>query len=213
MNPLIAAADGSIPLAAAQGHGPPLAAAQVYGPNLAAAQAHGPPPTRPTADQPTTEAEAYFAKLAVWVQRMLAEALKTNSPGLNSKTFDGKAPFEIGALPIQAREGVEHSSSYKAPWSQDVARISLTSTRRYDGAREWDLALGGLLIAENARASTRERFFSSTALTENCCSQTSAALVAGCGELSMDAASPVPKRVPTLSPRTRGGAGGEVLRP
>ena len=51
---------------------------------LAAAQGHGSPPSPPAAGGSTAEVETYFKELAVWVQKVLAEAVKTKAPGLRS---------------------------------------------------------------------------------------------------------------------------------
>ena len=51
---------------------------------LAATQGHGSPPSPPAAGGSTAEVETYFKELAVWVQKVLAEAVKTKAPGLRS---------------------------------------------------------------------------------------------------------------------------------
>ena len=63
---------------------------------------------------------------------MLAEAAKTKAPGLRSKAFEGKAPHQFGALPIQAQDANEQSPAYKAPWSLENARIALTTIGRFE---------------------------------------------------------------------------------
>ena len=84
-------------LAAAQGHGPlPAKTAEqqdaTMAKTLAAAQGHDPPPSRPATDENVQEVEAYFTKLAVWVQRMVEQAVKTKAPGLRTTDFEGKPP-------------------------------------------------------------------------------------------------------------------------
>ena len=101
---------------------------------LAAAQGQGPPPFRPATDENVREMEAYFKRLAVWVQRMVEQAVKTKAPGLRAKDLQGKSPHYFVALPIRALDDTESSSSYcnKAPWHIDSARVSLASTGRYE---------------------------------------------------------------------------------
>ena len=99
---------------------------------LAAAQGHGPPPPRPATDENVQEVEAYFNKLAVWVQRMVEQAVKTNALGLRATDFEGKSPHCFEALPIRDLDGGGESSSYKAPWLRETARMALASTGRYE---------------------------------------------------------------------------------
>ena len=92
----------------------------------------GPPPSRPAVGASRDDLETYFQKLAVWVQCMLAEAMKTKAPGLRSAAFSQKAPYQFQPLPIQQQVGHEQSSSYKAPWSKSAARVAMTTAGRYE---------------------------------------------------------------------------------
>ena len=117
--------------AAAQGHDDPTgdpSGAKA----LAAAQGHGGPPPRPAAGASTSDVETYYQTLAEWVHGVLAEAVKTQAPGLRSAAFSGKIPYQFAALPIQAQAGNEQSSSYKAPWSKAAARIAMTTAKRFE---------------------------------------------------------------------------------
>ena len=62
---------------------------------------------------------------------MVQEAVKTKAPGLRATDFEQKSPHEFGALPIRGKADAE-GSSYKAPWCQATARMSLGSTGRYE---------------------------------------------------------------------------------
>ena len=62
---------------------------------------------------------------------MVQEAVKTKAPGLRATDFEQKSPHEFGALPIRGQADAE-GSSYKAPWCQATARMSLNSTGRYE---------------------------------------------------------------------------------
>ena len=124
----------------AQGHGqsPSQSPSRSAGPGdastakaLAAAQSHGPQPPRPATDDNVPEMDAYFNRLAVWVHRMVQEAVKTKAPGLRATDFEQKSPHQFGALPIRGKADAE-GSSYKAPWCQATARMSLGSTGRYE---------------------------------------------------------------------------------
>ena len=98
---------------------------------LATAQGYGSLLPRLATDENVQEMEAYFNKLAVWVQRMVEEAVKTKAPGLRATDFEKKPPYQFGALPIRAVADAE-GSSYKAPWRLETARMSLDSTGRYE---------------------------------------------------------------------------------
>merc|ERR1711940_33229 len=96
----VQAATGSTPQKASKTTGQPDAS--ITNAALAAAQGRGPPPPRPATEENVQEVEAYINKLAVWVQRMVEEAVKTKAPGLRATDLENKSPHYFGALPIRA---------------------------------------------------------------------------------------------------------------